>query len=412
MAQCTTGEMLGEEGGEEGKGLVEKENATVTQHQVFFRAVPLVVEKLEKFQIVFHNPSATYFAGETVCGYGWIVLKEALYVQSICLEAIGEAKVEWMTSSDIQASDEEVFNHTAVLPIKGEKQINDEGMLHPGSHYFPFEFTLPAKLPSSFKDKHGRLRYYVRMTVYTQGLFTPGSLHTERTSKFAVIGALDLNSEPDASLPVENDTFETVGSWCCVAGTVTAMLRLERKGFVVKEAIPVWAQIRNLSARTIRRTMVSLVQNVTYYSYRGRFTESTVLVTMYKGSVAPRAKQTWNRELISVPTVPPSHLRGCKIIDIQYSIELCIKPAGLARRIKLPVDIIIGTVPLRERQHRVTCHPLTNPTLGGGGGADPSSSFPFPFFTDATSDQVFLSDMSFHNMVPTAPPWEEDDDIP
>jgi hypothetical protein len=38
----------------------------------------------------------------------------------VCLEAIGEAKVEWMTSSDIQASDEEVFNYTTVLPIKGK----------------------------------------------------------------------------------------------------------------------------------------------------------------------------------------------------------------------------------------------------------------------------------------------------
>ena len=40
-----------------------------------------------------------------------------------CLEAIGEAKVEWMTSSDIQASDEEVFNYTTVLPIKGMAKI-------------------------------------------------------------------------------------------------------------------------------------------------------------------------------------------------------------------------------------------------------------------------------------------------
>ena len=41
----------------------------------------------------------------------------------MCLEAIGEAKVEWMTSSDIQASDEEVFNYTTVLPIKGMAAI-------------------------------------------------------------------------------------------------------------------------------------------------------------------------------------------------------------------------------------------------------------------------------------------------
>ena len=84
--------------------------------------------------------------------------------------------------------------------LSGEKQIDDEGSLHAGSHYFPFEFTLPQKLPSSFKGKHGRLRYYVRMTVYSHGVFSHGGPHTERTSKFAVIGALDLNNEPDASV--------------------------------------------------------------------------------------------------------------------------------------------------------------------------------------------------------------------
>ena len=61
-------------------------------------------------------------------------------------------------------------------------------------------------------------------------------------------------------LPVENDTFEAVGSWCCMAGTVTAHLRLDRKGYVLKEAIPVWCEIKNLSARRIAHTTVSLVQ--------------------------------------------------------------------------------------------------------------------------------------------------------
>ncbi|XP_041354950.1 arrestin domain-containing protein 2-like [Gigantopelta aegis] len=358
-----------------------------------------MMDRLEKFQIVFNDATATYCAGSTVYGYGWVVVKDPFYVQSVCLEAIGEAKVEWMTSSDIQASDEEVFNYTTVLPIKGEKEINDEGLLHPGSHYFPFEFVLPQKLPSSFKGKHGRLRYFVRMTIYS-----PGGPHHERASKFAVIGALDLNSEPDSALPVENDTFEAIGSWCCLAGTVTAIVKLDRKGYALKEAIPVWAEIKNLSTRRIAWSRVSLIQNVTYYSYRGRFSETTVLVTIHKGSIAPCAKQTWQRELLSIPTVPPSHLRGCKIIDVQYSIELCIKPAGIARKVKLPVDIVIGTVPLQDSQHRVTCHPLISPCEG---------SFPFPFFSDsASSDQLCLTDMSLHSMLPTAPPWEEDDDIP
>ncbi|KAL4233432.1 Arrestin domain-containing protein 1 [Mactra antiquata] len=355
--------------------------------------------RLEKFQIIFNNPTATYHVSDTVYGYGWIVLKEPIFVQSVCLEAIGEAKVEWMTSSDIQASDEEVFNYTTVLPIKGDKDSNDD-LLHSGSHYFPFEFSLPPKLPSSFKGKHGRLRYYVRMTITT-----PGGPHHERTSKFAVISNLDLNKEPDASLPVENDTFEAIGSWCCVSGTVTATLKLEKKGFAVKEAIPVWAEIKNLSTRRICSTQVSLIQNVTYYSFRGRFSESSTLVTIHKGSVAPRGKQTWQRELLSIPTVAPSHLRGCKIIDIQYYIELSIKPAGIARKVKLPLDIVIGTVPVSKLQSpRTSYHPLPS-TVN-------DTSCPFPFF-ESVSDQVFLTDkLCLQHMIPTAPPWEEDDDIP
>ena len=76
--------------------------------------------------------------------------------------------------------------------FSGDKD-NDDDLLHSGSHYFPFEFTLPPKLPSSFKGKHGRLRYYVRLTICT-----PGGPNHERTSKFAVVSTLDLNKEPDA----------------------------------------------------------------------------------------------------------------------------------------------------------------------------------------------------------------------
>lgn len=55
------------------------------------------------------------------------------------MEAIGEARVEWMSSSDIQASDEEVFNYTTVLPIKGK--VNPLN---------PCKLQLPPLRPNSF----------------------------------------------------------------------------------------------------------------------------------------------------------------------------------------------------------------------------------------------------------------------
>lgn len=79
--------------------------------------------------------------------------------------------------------------------FSGEDSNSQGAMLHEGSHYFPFEFTLPSHLPSSFKGKHGRLRYFVRMTICTSG-----GPHPTRTSKFGVQGSLDLNAEPNTAV--------------------------------------------------------------------------------------------------------------------------------------------------------------------------------------------------------------------
>ena len=35
-------------------------------------------------------------------------------------------------------------------------------MLYPGIHNFPFSFTLPPNIPSSFESKYGHVRYQVR----------------------------------------------------------------------------------------------------------------------------------------------------------------------------------------------------------------------------------------------------------
>ena len=50
----------------------------------YFRpsAASLTMERLEKFQIIFNNPTATYSVGDTVYGYGWVILKEPIFVQS------------------------------------------------------------------------------------------------------------------------------------------------------------------------------------------------------------------------------------------------------------------------------------------------------------------------------------------
>ena len=87
-----------------------------------------------------------------------------------------------------------------------------------------------------------------------------------------------------------------------------------------------------------------------------------------------------------------------------FLFQLVIKPAGIARKVKLPIDILIGTVPVNTTQvQRASYHPLPSTVT--------DNSCPYPFF-ESVSDQVFLTDKLCLQQMPTAPPWEEDDDIP
>lgn len=77
--------------------------------------------------------------------------------------------------------------------------------------------------------------------------------------------------------------------------------------------------------------------------------------------------------------------------------QLAIKPSGFGKKVKIPVDIIIGTIPtLDPLPQKTSYHPLPSIVK--------EDVIPFPFFE-------LGGDPSQYNL-PTAPPWEEDDDIP
>lgn len=67
--------------------------------------------------------------------------------------------------------------------------------LSAGRHTFPFCFVLPEDLPSSFEGVHGYVRYVVKAIIDRPWKFD----HTTKCN-FTVIGILNLNSEPNASV--------------------------------------------------------------------------------------------------------------------------------------------------------------------------------------------------------------------
>ena len=62
-----------------------------------------------------------------------------------------------------------------------------------GKHSFPFQFMLPAVLPSSFEHQYGQVRYSLKATIDKPWKFD----HTTK-QMFTVVSMLDLNTIPEA----------------------------------------------------------------------------------------------------------------------------------------------------------------------------------------------------------------------
>jgi len=59
-----------------------------------------------------------------------------------------------------------------------------------GTHKYPFSFTLPPTVPSSYEGHHGYVRYITTATMDCPQEFDPVTL-----SAFTVLSVLDLNLE-------------------------------------------------------------------------------------------------------------------------------------------------------------------------------------------------------------------------
>ncbi|KAK7473577.1 hypothetical protein BaRGS_00035180 [Batillaria attramentaria] len=57
---------------------------------------------------------------------------------------------------------------------------------------------------------------------------------------------------------------------------------------------------------------------------------------------------SWEGQQFVLPPLPPSYLVGCRIIDVRYVLQLNVDPSGPAVDLEVPLEIIIGTIPLRR----------------------------------------------------------------
>ena len=71
----------------------------------------------------------------------------------------------------------------------------DKTELKVGNHEFPFSFTLPKDIPSTFEGSHGNVRYYAEAVIDLEWRFDHNVM-----CPFTVVAQVDLNLDPEAKV--------------------------------------------------------------------------------------------------------------------------------------------------------------------------------------------------------------------
>jgi len=193
--------------------------------------------------------------------------------------------------------------------------------------------------------KHGWVQYYCKTA-----LKEASGLAHKNQQVFIVMNPIDLNQEPAIlAQPFHCEIEHKLGMTCLTTGPVTCRVRLDRGGYVPGEAINIWATIDNQSKVTIKGTRGSLTETIQYITKNKVMeTESRELAAVSRGKIRAGHTDDWKSEQLFVPPLPPTNLRGCHMIRIQYDVFFIVTPSNFEKPIKLQLPILLATYPLRN----------------------------------------------------------------
>ncbi|CAG5135197.1 unnamed protein product [Candidula unifasciata] len=309
--------------------------------------------KLNIFEISFSNISGVFYAGNILQGHVTVELNEPMKMRGITLRFEGKAYVHWTeqhstgsgknrrTVTRHYSASEVYFNQDSLLFGIFSNQGSNTTELAPGRHVFPFQFLIPQGLPSSFEGLFGHVRYTVKCIIDK-----PWKFDHSTKRPFTIISILDLNQQPNCLQGVQGSNQKTLCCWCCKSGPIQATFHIDRTGYVPGEAIRLFAEINNGSNRKMDKSYVDLKMITMYHATTKSRMQTREVARVTRPAIEAYGQDQWNGEQLVIPPLPPSFLAGCRIIDVRYVLQLNVDPSGPSFDLEVPLEILIGTIPL------------------------------------------------------------------
>lgn len=311
--------------------------------------------KLKRFEIVFDNSDAVCFAGQPVRGSVHLELCEPMKMRELRMTCFGRTYVHWSEVENVghrggrqrietveYSDNEEYFQYRFKFwPGEGNTEESSDSM-PAGAHMFPFSFDLPPGLPPSFEGDYGYIRYWAKATIDRPWMFDQ---HTKQA--FTVISNLDLNNEPGAAESLHYHGEIAAGCCCVPSGRFSGRFCTNYRGFVPGTELTIFSEIENYTNSSCWAE-VRLKLHITYIAQGRKYKqEKKVLKKAQVDEVERGRSYTWT-EALEIPPLPPSHLRGCKLITTQYILQFIVGSRAdcSCDDVEFEDEVIIGTIPL------------------------------------------------------------------
>ena len=300
-------------------------------------------------------PQQLFFPGSEVSGTVLFQINEPKDYKYVRVAVCGYAHVHW-TPPPLEEGERSTYEQGTYYVAHREyvnlqsivwcKDQSPEQTLHIGQHSFPFQFSLPNRLPASFgvPTADGCIRYFVEARIST------GWLQYDQiaVAEFPVVEIVDINI-PQLQAPVSDTAEETICCWYCASGPISLTVETPRSGYCIGEVIPVTINIQNRSRRETKAS-VTLRQRVVYTARERHPVKIHDFLKILSGPIPPRNPSVWSPgEGLKIPLTTIPSLLSCDIIEVSYFLMVSVVlPVPWAEDVYVGLPLRIGNTPLRD----------------------------------------------------------------
>ncbi|OBZ87864.1 Arrestin domain-containing protein 2 [Choanephora cucurbitarum] len=274
-----------------------------------------------------------YFPGDTIQGVVFVKPKSSIKVNSIHVKFIGTIYLQAKEKESMS-----LFHVRETIPMKVK-------VLESKEHRFPFQFSVPEKLPSAMDLNMKRMfKVDYRLEAILDRPMVPESLCPQVVYPVVILECIDITREVHAKPLEEQKLFVLPDNHKC-----HIKLSLPRTGYTRGETIPVNV-IVNTSQSFVHKEgiAIDLVRKMETHTVKNQQKKEDILKSERLGLniIGPyNFSQSVTTQLL-IRTTPPT-LQYRDILSVQYVIRIQIYDVSSKTkpvcRIELP--IIIGTWP-------------------------------------------------------------------